>query len=278
MKKWSVFYIIAFGYSQILISCSDNANKEEPVSTTSTTSGDSMTTAPSIEAKEKRNDVVTQGMKGNVEVMSEYMYFPGTSKKSSSKNVFKYDDKGNRIELINYAGTRVNSTVKSIYDANGKLIKEETVLADGKVDLISEIKTDAKGNKIEQQDTRQNSNSPLFNFKYYFKYDEKGQQIERTAYRGNGTFLFRYSFKYDDNGNRTEWIQVASDSTVTGKVVYKYDDKNNLIEESDYEKGNSLKATYTYTYDFDKKGNWIRQTKLQNKTPIEIRERQISYH
>jgi hypothetical protein len=278
MKKCSTFYIIAFFASQILISCSDNASKEESATITPPTSGDSLTTAPTIEAKEKKTDVATQGMKGKVEVMSESMYLPGSSKRSTSKNVFKYDDKGNRLELVNYAGDRINSTVRSTYDADGKLIKEETVSGDGTVDLISEIKTDAKGNKVEQQDKRQNSSTILFNYKYLYKYDEKGQEIERTAFRGNGTFLFRYSFIYDDNGNRIEWVQVASDSSVTAKVIYKYDDKNNLIEESEYEKGNKLKAAYTYTYEFDKKGNWIRRTKLQKNSPVEIKERQISYH
>jgi hypothetical protein len=171
----------------------------------------------------------------------------------------------------------VNSTIRSTYDANGVLIKEETLLNDGTVNLVSTIKTDAKGNTIEQQDTRPMGNV-IFNYKYYYKYDEKGQQIERVAYRGNGTFLFKYTFKYDDNGNKTEWIQIASDSSVVGKVIYKYNEKNSLAEEIHYGKEGNITETYTYKYDFDRKGNWTRQKKMQDGKLVEIKERDIEYY
>jgi len=171
----------------------------------------------------------------------------------------------------------VNSTIRSTYDANGVLIKEETLLSDGTVNLISTIKTDAKGNKIEQQDTRPTGNA-IFNYKYYYKYDDEGQQIERVAYRGNGTFLFKYTFKYDDNGNKTEWIQIASDSSVVGKVIYKYNEKNSLVEEIHYGKEGNITETYTYKYDFDRKGNWTRQKKMQDGKLVEIKERDIEYY
>lgn len=73
------------------------------------------------------------------------------------------------------------------------------------------------------------------------------------------------------------YIQIGSDSTVTGKVLYKYDENNNLVEESEYGKGNALQATYTYSYEFDKKTNWMRQTKKQNNTVVQIKEREITY-
>jgi len=273
--KWSNFYAISFFAAIFFSSCSDDADKKD--SPTANESVSSTPTNPGT-AEQKRPDIVVQGLKGKVEVMSESFLPVEGSKKVLSKNVFKYDANGNMKELSNYkADGKINSTIRSTYDASGKLIKEETLLGNGTVDLVSAIKTDAKGNKIEQQDVRPMGNI-LFNYKYYYKYDEKGQQTERIAYRGNGTFLFRYIFKYDDNGNKTEWIQEGSDSSVVGKVVYKYNEKNNLAEETEYRGNGSVKAMYTYTYEFDKKGNWIRRKKMLDGKVAEIKERNIQYY
>ena len=274
------FYLIALFILIFLASCSnDSADQEaETTNTASEKASNAPATIVPSDAKEKRSDATAQGLKGKVEVMSETVSFPGDSKKSSSKNVFKYDDKGNRIELANYrADGKLNSTLKTAYDDNGNVTSEQTLLGDGKVDFTSVIKTDSKGNRVEQDDTRAGNNI-LFNYKYHFKYDEKGQLLERIAYRGNGAFSFKYVFKYDDNGNRTEWIQYGQDNSVVGKVVYKYDAKNNLIEQTEFKKDGSLKAKYTYSHEFDKKNNWIRQKKMVDNKVVEIKAREIKYH
>ena len=277
--KWSNFYAILFFAAIFFTSCSDDADKKESSSTEE--SSNSTATNSSVAeqvAEQKKPDIAVQGLKGKVEVMSESFYPAEGSKKGSSRNVFKYNANGNIVELANYKSDgKVNSTVKSTYDSTGTLIKEETLLGNGTVDLVSTIKTDAKGNKIEQEDTRPMGNV-LFNYKYNYKYDEKGQLIERIAYRGNGALLFKYTFKYDDKGNKTEWIQSASDGSVTGKVIYKYNEKNNLVEDIQYNKDGQVKATYTYSYEFDKKGNWIRQKKMQDGKVIETKERDIKYY
>lgn len=275
--KWSNFYASLLFTTICFCSCSDNADNKAPGTTTATAATTGTTINSSI-AEQKRSDAAVQGLKGKVQVMSESFLQNVGSKKIASKNVFKYDANGNRVELLNYrADGKLNSTIRSTYDANGVIVKEETLLGDGKVDLVSTIKTDAKGNRIEQQDERPMGNI-VFNYKYYYKYDEKGQQTERIAYRGNGSFLFKYTFKYDDNGNKTEWIQQGSDSSIIGRVVYKYNEKNNLTEQTEYEGNTNLKATYTYEYDLDKKGNWIRQKKMQDGKVIEIKEREIEYY
>ena len=189
----------------------------------------------------------------------------------------KYDKDGNRLELTSYDPKgKMISNLKSTY-VDGKITKEETILANGLVDVSSEIKTDAKGNRVEQRDTKTDAVSPLFNFTQLYKYDEKGQMIERTSLRGNGTLMYRYLFKYDDKGNRVEWIQIGANGLMVGRVTYKFDEKNNLVEEISHDSNNIPKATYTYTYEFDKKGNWTRRTKLENNTAIEIKERNYNY-
>jgi hypothetical protein len=273
MKCSSCLSIIFFT-TIILTSCSNDSGKNEPAPTT--TENASQVTSGNAEVK--KSDIATQGLKGKVQTLSEIFYPAERSKKMSSKKIFKYDANGNLTELANYSATgKINSTLKSTYDALGKLVKEETILANGTVDVTSTIKTDAKGNKIEQEDIRPGGNI-LFNYKYSYKYDDKGQLIERTAYRGNGKLLFKYNFKYDDNGNKTEWTQTASDSTLIGKVVYKYDNKNNLTEETEYGKDGSVKTNYSYEYEFDRKGNWTRQKKMLNGKVVEIKDREIKYY
>ena len=275
--KWSNFYAFLFFAAIFFFSCSDNADKNDAPTTTSNESVTSTPTNLSI-AGQKKSDIAVQGLKGKVAIMSESLLQGEGSKKILSKNVFKYDANGNMIELsFHTADDKVNSTIRSTYDSTGKLIKEETILGNGNVDLVSAIKTDAKGNKIEQQDVRPMGNI-IFNYKYYYKYDEKGQLIERIAYRGNGTFLFKYIFKYDDNGNKAEWIQQGQDSSVVGRVIYKYNEKNNLAEQTEYHGDGSVKAIYTYSYEFDKKNNWTRRKKMQDGKVIEIKERDIKYY
>jgi hypothetical protein len=277
LMKWSNFYAFLFFAAIFFSSCSDDATPEKKDSPTTNESVSSAPTNLSV-AEQKKPDMAVQGLKGKVEVMSESLLSGEGSKKTVTKNVFKYNANGNMTELSNYkADGKVNSTIRYTYDASGKLIKEETLLGNGTVDLVSAIKTDAKGNKIEQEDVRPMGNI-MFNYKYYYRYDEKGQQTERIAYRGNGTFLFKYIFKYDDNGNKTEWIQQGPDSSVVGKVIYKYNEKNNLAEQTEYKGDGSVKAIYTFSYDFDKKNNWIRQKKMQDGKVVDIKERDIKYY
>jgi len=273
--KWPNLYAFLLFAVIFFSSCSDNADEKNSPTTNESVSN--TPTNPST-AEQKRSDIAVQGLKGKVEVMSESLLQGEGSKKTNSKNVFKYDANGNMVELSNYnADGKVISTIRSTYDASGILIKEETILGNGNVDLVSAIKTDAKGNKIEQQDVRPMGNIE-FNYKYYYTYDKKGQLTERIAYRGNGTFLFKYVFNYDDNGNRTEWIQHGSDSSVVGKVIYKYNEKNNLAEQTEYNGDGSVKAMYTFSYEFDRKNNWVRRKKMQEGKVVEIKEREIKYY
>jgi hypothetical protein len=158
------------------------------------------------------------------------------------------------------------------------VVSEEAILANGTVDIKSVIKTDDKGNAVEQNDVKQNAgNNKLFNYKYIYKYDAQAHLIERLGYRGNGSFFFKYTFKYDANGNNTEWLQLTQNNEIIGKVVYKYDDKNNIVEETKY-RGDGTQTSYaTFTYEFDKKGNWVRQKKIQDGTVVEVKERVYKY-
>jgi hypothetical protein len=60
--------------------------------------------------------------------MSE-TFLAGERPKKFIKNVFKYDANGNRTELSNYKGDgKLSSTIRSTFDANGKLIKRRNFI------------------------------------------------------------------------------------------------------------------------------------------------------
>ena len=104
--KWSNFYASLFFTAIFFCSCSDDADKKEPRATTGTVT---TTTTNTSVAEQKRSDVTVQGLKGKVQIMSESFLAVEGPKKVLSKNVFKYDANGSRVELVNYkADGKVN--------------------------------------------------------------------------------------------------------------------------------------------------------------------------
>lgn len=274
----SIFFITSV---LVLAACSNN-DHDEPAP--STQAANSNTPAPPTEtlksdAKVKRSDADIKRLKGKVQAVTETVYPGGNTNKFSLKNTFKFDKNGNRLELINYKPDgSLNSNIRSAYDSEGKVVSEETILANGTVDFKSVIKTDDKGNRVEQDDIKQNAKgSNLFNFKYTFRYDAEAREIERLGHRGNGNFFLKYTFNYDAKGNRTEWLQLTQTNQIIGKVTYKYDENNNIIEETKFKGDGTQTETSTFTYEFDKKGNWTRAKKMQNGAVVEVRVREYKY-
>ncbi len=169
-------------------------------------------------------------------------------------NIYKYDDKGNRTERLTYYGAHgtLSSKYSYKYDNNGKLIEVEVSTDIG---AWSEIfKYDDKGNNLERG--CYNSNGTLTEKRTY-KYDDNGNLIEETQYikksifadKGKSDYTSKSIFKYDDNSNRIEeTFYVAND--LTSKSICKYDDNGNRVEEAKYnDKGimtGIITSSYTY--------------------------------
>ena len=150
------------------------------------------------------------------------------------KTLLDYDDKGNRIET-------------DYYDTSSALINKST------------FQYDDKGNIIEEKYYK---GSDVLDYIYTFKYDDKGNQIEKNAAYQDTKFktIYKYTYKYDKKGNMIEWKKYDSDGKIFNTNVLKYDNKENRIEWDWIGSNNDLRAIYTYTYEYDKAGNWIKQT------------------
>ena len=186
------------------------------------------------------------------------------------KNIFKYDNKGNKIEEFGYNNSRGNINEKYIY------------------------KYDEKGLMIEQEDYSP-SDLSHFSFKTIFKYDDKGNRIEDDIYSeakdmaGNrikndtyGIIVGKNIYKYDSKANKVEENGYDGNAYImvfAKKHAFRYDDKGNLTEDKLFE-NDSLSSTITTTFKFeniDTENNWLREIIFSNGKPTTIVERMIEY-
>jgi hypothetical protein len=204
-------------------------------------------------------DLTKAGLKGKVSFIScsEYKLVEkfGEIEKGSFyfKDTYKYDEKGNKIE-------------SNFYDADGSLSHKVT------------SKYDEKRNEIEVNGYY--ADGSLF-YKDTYKYDEKGNKIERNSYYADGSLSHKVTYKYDEKGYMIEsnrYNYKGNKGSFDSKDTYKYDEKGNKIESNFYDAEGSLFYKYTYKYEFDKIGNWIKQTTITDGKPTELNERVIEYY
>ena len=158
---------------------------------------------------------------------------------------YKYDEKGNKIEGHEYPNLYDHDDFKC--DEKGNKIegtKFDVNRDRGSYEYKYTYKYDEKGNMIEENYYK----SSELNYKSKYKYDEKGNKIEENWYNSAGGLWYKLTYKYDVKGNKIEQINNNADGSLFYKYTYKYDVKGNKIEENINRK---------YTYKYDVKGNMI---------------------
>ncbi len=227
---------------------------------------------------------------GNVRSGTFYLYdvnnnmkmkiFFTSSRKDSSKTIYIYDSKLNKIEDVSENGervvyvhdkkqhriltTRFNSkgTIrdKSIYffDKNNNLIERDVLDTNDIILKQSLMKYDKKGNLLEQSyhDNISNKKNEVNKDDFLLKktlmmYDKKGNLLERTHYVG-GVMEWKKTYIYDKFGNG----------------LGEFDSREDIPTSND--------KTIIYTY--DRKNNWIRRIILKNSYPTSIEEQIIEYY
>jgi hypothetical protein len=90
-------------------------------------------------------------------------------------------------------------------------------------------------------------------------YNEKGELIQTN--RIDGRLNFKYSYKYDEKGNQIEKEEHDPDTESTLVTKYRYDEKNNQIEENNFlhEAGKEDEPTLKCIFKYDEKGNKINE-------------------
>jgi YD repeat-containing protein len=111
--------------------------------------------------------------------------------------------------------------------------------------------------------------------KISIKRDRLGNPLEYNFSNG-----ITEKYKYDNFGNRIEYIMSSAQRTSL-ITTYKYDVNRNLIEEEikDFHKMyyHYFSVRNTYEYQYDKQGNWIKQTIFEDLIPKRIVVRTIEY-
>src|ERR1700746_548102 len=138
----------------------------------------------------------------------------------------KFND-AQKIEFIEKTEetNKVTFTYTYKYDAIGKVseLKTSQIFLDNTSWVYNNIyKYNASNNLIETNSYLNGGTKSQS--KTLFTYDAKGVLVERQAYNEEGKPWFKYTFKYDDKGNELEENAWTLDNKIIDKTfVYKYD-------------------------------------------------------
>lgn len=172
------------------------------------------------------------------------------SNSSSTKFIWKYNEKEELIEYIRYEDETVSRKRKRIYYEVGE-----------RGNRVKTIWYQYELGKAFNVERYYNEHEKLIEAIYYeengnissketWKYDDKGNLIEHIEYNKNGKIDLKRTSKYDDKGNK---IEATYYDNQIGKEFFKYNDKGNLIEKIWYNRNGKIRAKKTWKY--DDKGN-----------------------
>jgi hypothetical protein len=212
-----------------------------------------------------KNDLTKLKLIGKVKSLTE-IYFKAVDKFGEIQKGyimytynFFFNDKGNEIEWNKYETEGGSSyiTNKWICKCNkkGDRIEEIHYNPDGSLGEKFTFKYDDKGNQIEKSWYNSKCNNGSLYFKFTYKYDNKENQIEENCYYPDGNLFDKWFYKYNDHGNMIEDSYHNPNGSLIYKDIYMYDDYGNMIEENCYNPDLCNKVTYNY----DDKGNQIER-------------------
>ena len=132
------------------------------------------------------------------------------------------------------------------YDLDGSLFRKEICEYDEKRNLIKK--------NIENET-------------WIYKYNRKGIRLKVEMYVDG---KLKYIEKYNKRGYLTESI----DYIFNEKVFIEYDNNYNLKKYIIKD----LSFITVYYYEYDKQGNWIKETHIEDSKVVRIHERKIEYY
>lgn len=181
-------------------------------------------------------------------VMNETMtiWFNDKGEEQETKGVFKYDEKGNKIEMEIYGNGVFKGIEMYKYDRKGYLIEENEFNENSELVSKYTYKYNSKGKKIERNSF---ITTDEIDKKTIIEYDSIGNLIEVRDYEYKN-LVERNTAKYDSVGNEIE--------------LCRYGSKGNLIEKSimKHEFDKNLNPIRTIIYDKDNKANRVIERKF----------------
>lgn len=214
--------------------------------------------------------------------------------------ISEYNIHGDIIELTEYAKGKFKSKTTYTYDAEWKETDEISYDEKGAIRWKEVFKYDEAGNLVEVTDYNADDG---FAARFMYRYDDRGNMAQEIDYYSDtSTRNKKTTTKYDldgapkeinhfnHNGRLVNQIKVDNmglhftevsyndDESLKSVHARKYDDKANLILEDRFFTKDSVRIKYAYKMDYDKQGNWVKNTTSKNSVPIQVTERKIEYY
>lgn len=194
------------------------------------------------------------------------------------KTIYKYDDKGHLLEeIVNNSDSSLYYKHKYKYDDKGRLIEDilkyKTVYKyDNNGDTIEYLYYDLDGSLYRKEICEYNKKRNLIkknieNETWIYKYNRKGIRLKVEMYVDG---KLKYIEKYNKRGYLTESIDYKNNE----KEIIEYDNNDNIIKDIFKESY----ITRVYYYEYDKQGNWVKVTHIEDSKVVQIHERKIEYY
>lgn len=225
----------------------------------------------------KQTDREFEGLKGKVKsVLTER----ADAKTKSGKVV---ETKRRKVSDLLYDSDGGTSVLKN-YDWNsGELSDTDTYLQiDGDKAFKTEMGPAAiTGTFAEQPPDAKASKpwDPRYDYRFKYKYDNRGRIVESTMWQGDGDLWLRYRYEYAE-GERRELVYDA-EGALNQKYIYKLDAKGNEIELITYDAATGkIEGKEKYEYlGFDAQGNWTKRIEYEadSDSGFKFKLREVKY-
>lgn len=231
-----------------------------------------------IQSKEEYNE------KGHKVKFTSYDYYG--SGNIESETTYKYDDKGNCIEMndgttksvytYNEAGKKIKeawsrpngqgASEEISYDDKGERIETKYFTAEGTYDFsrARELKYDASGNIVEEKQWEKytDGSEDLLQYWRKYTYDDKGRQLTMQDLRQDGSISSNEKYEYDGAGNQIAKYDFDEESTIPNyKEVSQYNEYGEVVHDQTLgcdEAGNCSSNQFVNDYKYDDYGRMIR--------------------
>lgn len=232
-------------------------------------------------APKLKSDAEDEGVKGRVKMIeSEDQDLSGTWTVQTRKlsDIKYYDRRGNltKRESWDYQGNPSDITVYGYLD--GARVSNSGYVRYEYDPPPAMAPPPPPGQTALKRDSR-------YNFKYTYKYDDKGKQIERGMYSNNGKLWQRRVSTYEKQQQENRYYD--ENGRLNSKYIEKFDEKGLVIESESWDVATEkIRERTAYQYEVDTQGNWIKRTTLKWTTkdgqssfvPSYVTWRKITYY
>lgn len=212
--------------------------------------------------------------------LSESNYFA----KNSSKNfqmVYNYEPGGLLIERLkyNFKGSLENKTLY-YYNDSTWLYLEMCLDSENNLNYLEKYSYDKKGNVTEFYFfNAKPGHGKISSENKIIKYDKRGNRIKYLSFDLNDNPIRKVEYFYDQKNQLVKIASGTSNDRRKDIRRYKYDQKGLIISWKSMKSEFNPKKNFTYKYEnFDKVGNWLKKTIMEDSKFYSMIEREIEYY